>query len=242
MLRAKDFRQIARDSLKGNWLVAVAAGFIATLLGGNLIGGSTFSIDIGEEIELSAEQFMREIALSPAIVNLLMGVIGAVAAFLAVYSIARMIIGGTVALGYAKFNLNLVNRNNPKIEDVFSQFKNFGKGFIMNFLRGLYTTLWTLLFIIPGVIASYSYAMTPYILYENPDMTANQAIKASKELMKGNKWRLFCLEFSFIGWSFLCVFTLGIGYFFLHPYTEAAGAAFYREIKWEKMKQQAGME
>ena len=113
MLRAKDFRQIARDSLKGNWLVAVAAGFIATLLGGNLIGGSTFSIDIGEEIELSAEQFMREIALSPAIVNLLMGVIGAVAAFLAVYSIARMIIGGTVALGYAKFNLNLVNRNNP---------------------------------------------------------------------------------------------------------------------------------
>ena len=117
MLRAKDFRQIARDSLKGNWLVAVAAGFIATLLGGNLIGGSTFSIDIGEEIELSAEQLMREIALSPAIVNLLMGVIGAVAAFLAVYSIARMIIGGTVALGYAKFNLNLVNCNNPKIED-----------------------------------------------------------------------------------------------------------------------------
>lgn len=242
MLKATEFRQIARESLKGNWFVAVAAGFIAALLGGNLIGGATSSIEIGEEIELSAEQFMREIALSPAIVDLLMGVIGVIAAVLAVYGIVRMIIGGVIALGYAKFNLNLVNRNNPKVEDVFSQFNNFGKAFIMNFLRGLYTTLWTLLFIIPGVIASYSYAMTPYILYENPDMTANEAIKASKELMKGNKWRLFCLEISFIGWSFLCIFTLGIGYLFLHPYTEAAGAAFYREIKWERMKHQAGME
>ena len=242
MLKAKDFRKTARESLKGNWLVAAAAGFIAALLGGNLIGGATSSIELSEEIELSAEQLINGMALQSGAAEILMGFAGGLAAFLAVYSIARMIIGGVIALGYAKFNLNLVNRNNPKVEDVFSQFGNFGKGFIMNFLRGLYTTLWTLLFIIPGVIASYSYAMTPYILYENPDMTANEAIKASKELMRGNKWRLFCLELSFIGWSILCIFTFGIGYLFLHPYTEAAGAAFYREIKWEKMKQQAGME
>lgn len=242
MLKARDFRKIAKESLKGKWLLAAGAGFIAALLGGNLIGGATSSIEISEEIELSVEQFMYEIALSPVIVNLLMGAIGIVAALLAIYGVVRFIIGGVVSLGYAKFNLNLVNHNNPKIEDVFSQFHNFGKGFIMNFLRSLYTLLWTFLFIIPGIIASYSYAMTPYILYENPDMTANEAIKASKELMRGNKWRLFCMEFSFIGWSILCVFTFGIGYLFLHPYTEAAGAAFYREIKWEKMKKQAGME
>lgn len=241
MLKAADFRRIARESLNGNWIIAAGTGFIAALLGGNLIGGATSSINISEEIELSAEEFLYSMVHS-SVADVLLGVIGVLSAFLAVYSIVRMVIGGAVALGYAKFNLNLVNRNNPRVEDIFSQFHNFGKGFIMNFLRGLYTTLWTLLFIIPGIIASYSYAMTPYILYENPDMTANEAIKASKELMEGNKWRLFCLELSFIGWSILCVFTFGIGYLFLHPYTEAAGAAFYREIKWEKMKQQAGME
>lgn len=80
----------------------------------------------------------------------------------------------------------------------------------------------------------YSYAMAPYILYENPGMGANQAIKASKELMNGNKWRLFCLAFSFIGWSFLCIFTCGIGILWLKPYEEAAFAAFYREIKRER--------
>ena len=73
--------------------------------------------------------------------------------------------------------------------------------------------------------------MTPYILYENPGMKAKEAIKASKALMKGNKWRLFCLEFSFIGWSLIAAITLGVGILFLRPYIEAAGAAFYRDIK-----------
>ena len=84
--------------------------------------------------------------------------------------------------------------------------------------------------------------MAPYILMENPDMTANQAIRASKELMKGNKWRLFCMQFSFIGWDILCGITMGLGYLLLNPYRSAADAAFYREIKWESKKAEAGME
>jgi uncharacterized membrane protein len=92
-----------------------------------------------------------------------------------------------------------------------------------------------LLFIFPGIYAAYGYAMTPYILAENPEMTANEAITKSKELMNGNRWRLFCLELSFIGWSLLCIlFTLGIGVFWLKPYMEASFAAFYREITVEK--------
>ena len=79
--------------------------------------------------------------------------------------------------------------------------------------------------------------MAPYIRMENPDMTAREAIKASKELMQGNKWRLLCMQFSFIGWDILCGFTMGIGYLFLNPYRSAATAAFYREIKWERYKQ-----
>ena len=94
--------------------------------------------------------------------------------------------------------------------------------------------LWSLLLVIPGIIASYSYAMAPYILYENPGMRPTAAIKASKELMRGNKWRLFCLQFSFIGWALLCALTAGIGNLWLHPYQETAQASFYRQICWER--------
>lgn len=239
MLKATDFRRIARESLKGNWLVAVAAGFIAALLGGGIMGtgGANLEFD-GAEIE----QHMRSIALDPSIVNIIMAALGVVSLFAVLYAIIMLVIGGAVSLGYARFNLNLVNRNNPKIEDVFSEIRRFGAAFAMRFCTALFTLLWSLLFIIPGIVAIYSYSMAPYILMENPDMTGMQAIKASKELMKGNRWRLFCLSFSFIGWNILCGFTLGIGNLFLRPYREAATAAFYREIKWEKMKQQAGME
>ena len=72
--------------------------------------------------------------------------------------------------------------------------------------------------------------MTEYILAENPELSASEAISRSKQMMDGNKWRLFCLQFSFIGWSILCAFTLGIGNLWLTPYKQAARAAFYREV------------
>ncbi len=88
----------------------------------------------------------------------------------------------------------------------------------------------TLLFIIPGIIASYSYAMTEYILADHPELSATEAISRSKQMMGGNKWRLFCLQFSFIGWSILCSFTFGIGNLWMTPYKQAATAVFYREV------------
>ncbi|MBQ7284571.1 MAG: DUF975 family protein [Oscillospiraceae bacterium] len=240
MLKAADFRKIARDALKGNWLVAVGTGFIASLLGGCIMfgGGGSGSVNVNEQ---TIEQAAHSIQTDGALMAFLFTALAMVSIIAIAYAVVLLIIGGAVSLGYAKFNLNLINRNSPKVEDVFSQFKCFKSGFAMYFLRGLYTFLWMLLFIVPGIIASYSYAMAPYILYENPDMTGREALAASKELMCGNKWRLFCLEISFIGWSLLSAITLGIGFLFLRPYIEAAGAAFYREIKWEKMKQQAGM-
>ncbi len=94
----------------------------------------------------------------------------------------------------------------------------------------VYVLLWSLLLIIPGIIATYSYAMTEFILAEHPDLTASEAIAQSKEMMSGNRWRLFCLHFSFIGWDILSSLTLGIGNLWLRPYKQAANAAFYREI------------
>ncbi|HHV09035.1 MAG TPA: DUF975 family protein [Clostridiales bacterium] len=106
----------------------------------------------------------------------------------------------------------------------------FGRAFLLRLLMTIFTFLWTLLLIIPGIIAVYSYAMAPYILEENPGMTATEAITCSKEMMRGNKWRLFCLQISFIGWVILCIFTCGIGFLWLSPYMAMAEVAFFYDV------------
>lgn len=98
-------------------------------------------------------------------------------------------------------------------------------------LSTIYIFLWTLLLIIPGIIKSYSYALTPYILVEHPEMSANEAIEESTRLMDGHKFDLFYLQLSFIGWAILSILSLGLGVFWLIPYQMTAQAAFYRDIK-----------
>ena len=235
MLVAKDFRQKAREALSGKWAVAVGTGFVASLLGAwtafSSGGGSSSSSSDSVDKALENGSIPESVLLVMALILLIISIV-----ILAV-ALMRFIIGGAVTLGYVKFNLDMVDGQTPMFKDLFSQFHRFGDGFVMQLLRGIFTALWTLLFIIPGIIAAYRYAMTPYILYENPGMSASDAIKESKQLMDGNKWRLFCLNFSFIGWDILGILSLGIGFLWIAPYREAAYAAFYREIKYNKYSQ-----
>ena len=224
---AKDFRALARQALAGRWGVAVGTGLVAMLLGG-AIGSSA---DSGSS---SVGSYVQEHDLSVYIPDFVWMALVFLAAILSIYAVVCFVVGGTVQLGYAKFNLALVDHREARFSDLFSQFGRFGDGFLLNLLTNLFIVLWSLLLIIPGIIAAYSYAMAPYILYENPGMRPNDARKASKELMRGNKWRLFCLELSFFGWALLSALTLGIGTFWLRPYEEAAQASFYRQICWER--------
>ena len=99
------------------------------------------------------------------------------------------------------------------------------------FLMMLFSFLWSLLFIIPGIVKAFSYSMTPFILEENPELGANEAIDHSRAMMKGHKFDLFWLLLSFIGWGFLCLFTFGIGYLWLIPYMSTSISAFYEDVK-----------
>ena len=201
MKYAADFRGIARNALRGRWPVAVLTGFVASLIGAGIAsagGGSSSNsnnrVSRGELNDFFQSALWHQI--KPVVITLLVLVF--------IWSIIQIIIGGAGKLGYAKFNLNLVDNKDAVFSDLFSQFDRLGAGFCMNFLTGLYIVLWTLLFIIPGIIKSFSYAMAPYILAEHPEMTASEAITESRHMMDGNKWRLFCLDFSFIGWNLLC--------------------------------------
>lgn len=100
-------------------------------------------------------------------------------------------------------------------------------------LMQIFIFLWCLLLLIPGIIKSFSYALTPYILADSPELTPNQAINLSSKMMKGHRFDLFWLMLSFIGWMFLGVLTLGIGYFWLMPYMYVSIGAFYEDVKKE---------
>ena len=99
-------------------------------------------------------------------------------------------------------------------------------------LKDIFLFLWSLLFIVPGIIKSFSYAMVPYILADNPGLSATEAITLSRKMMDGNKWRMFVLDLSFIGWMFLSACTLGIlGIFYVNPYMYSTHAELYNALK-----------
>lgn len=217
-MEARDLRRTARENLAGNWLLSVGVTFVAGLLGGIITSsGGRINIELDEHM-------IRDL---PRIVMVYLKFVGSVAGIL---SFVNFIIGGVIQLGYAQYLLKQHDKGAFEFSDLFSQFHRFGQGFAQAFLRGLYIFLWSLLFIIPGIVKSFSYAMTPFIMAENPDLTANEAITASRQMMDGHKGELFWLDLTFIGWSILSAFTLFIGNLFLNPYMNASYAAFYRDL------------
>ena len=103
------------------------------------------------------------------------------------------------------------------------------------FLRDLYLWLWSLLFVIPGLIKAYSYRMVPYIIKDEPDLSAKEVLQRSKEMMRGHKWHAFILDLSFLGWIILAVLTLGVlSFFWVDPYIKSTDAALYSVLKGER--------
>ncbi|PEO64701.1 hypothetical protein CN572_27735 [Bacillus wiedmannii] len=195
------------DALKGKWGLAVGA----TLLVGILIGAveilttGIFSIFWGWE---EANESLT-------------------------VTIIAMFIIGPLTVGASYFVLNVIRGTNARIGHIFRWFNDgskFMKSFLTYLLMNVYLVLWTLLLIIPGIIKSFSYSMTYFILNDHPEYTANQAITESRRMMNGHKMDYFLLCLSFLGWFILSILTLGIGFLWLVPYFYTTSAAFYEEI------------
>ena len=150
------------------------------------------------------------------------------------YLIAYLGGASIVAIGmlYACWDL-FTKGTLPEAGALFAPFKQYARTVGAVLLVFVYTLLWTLLLVIPGIIKAYSYSMTFYILRENPEMTAGDAITASQKMMDGHKMDLFLLSLSFIGWAILASITFGIGYLWLIRYIYTAYAAFYETLKKE---------
>ena len=235
---AEDFRRIARNALTNKWFIAVAVGLVASILGGIGSNGPEFKVNIdGSNISMNfnvAGQTIKSIGTNGGVDSEVGAFILASLPIIIIASLFAAVIyfalGSFIGVGYAKFNLNLVDKKESAFGTLFEYFSHWKTTAATRLLSVLYMFLWSLLFIIPGIVAGYSYAMTDYILAENPNLTASEAIEQSKTMMYGNRWRLFCLQFSFIGWDILATLAFGIGHLWLTPYKQATYAAFYREV------------
>ena len=237
MKLAADFRREAREALSGKWKMAILVALLATILGAT---GNGFNVefekiaDAGYVAVEFAGTTIYSASISSAdtigIQNFIAGTVTYLMVIAIVLAVAQFIIGCIVAVGYAKYNLDLMDGEEGKAGTLFDYFPQWKTMVKAGLLQAVFVFLWMLLFIIPGIIAALRYSMTNYILAENPEMGAMEAIDRSKELMDGNKWRFFCLGFSFIGWHILAGCVPVIGGLLLLPYTSAANAAFYRDI------------
>ena len=226
MLNSKELRAKAWNSLKGKYWMAFAVVIVTGLISSIGVSLVSFSQNLSEVLGLVDPTEMDSTMMVGALV--LNGVV-IVSAIIGL--IISIFVGDAITVGLCNYFIKDTD-SKPSFKEAFSGFKvRYGRNIGTLLLVGIKLTLWTILFIIPGIIKTYEYAIIPYILADDPEISSKDAFKKAKQMMKGNKWRLFKLEFSFIGWLILCVLTLGIGTFFLIPYVNAAAAEFYVELK-----------
>ncbi|MBE7092757.1 MAG: DUF975 family protein [Clostridiales bacterium] len=145
--------------------------------------------------------------------------------------IASIIITPAFSLSMVRVYLSLTKGENPKASDAFSGFDDFWSAFKVTFLVGLFTFLWSLLFVIPGIIKGISYSMSMFVLAENKGKAALECIEASKKMTEGHKMDLFVLELSFIGWALLVAITFGLAAIWVVPYMQATFTNAYLSLK-----------
>lgn len=147
--------------------------------------------------------------------------------------IGAIVIIGPLTLGMYGYFLGTVRGELTSIGNFFDGFNNnqFGNALVLNIVSSIFIFLWSLLLWVPGIIAALSYSLAYFILRDNPGMPALEALRQSKEMMRGHKSRLFMLYLSFIGWILLGMIPFGLGMFWVQPYIYAALAAFYEELK-----------
>ena len=148
-----------------------------------------------------------------------------------------LIISGPLSIGLSAYFLGFARRREGAAEslDAFTKpfSENLGSNILMGVLTNVYVFLWSMLFVIPGIVKFYSYAMAPYIKHDHPEYSVNQAISESKRMMKGHRFELFLLDLSFIGWFLVGYCACGIGLLWVMAYVQAARAEFYEEL-WSR--------
>lgn len=230
MWTRKELKARGKAAFKRNYWKSVAVGIVVTVLSGAAFSSSRTSGGY-DEFESALSAVVEQSGISPVvIIGVLLGVMGmAMLISLAIILFLR----NPVEVGTNRFFLK--NAQEPaSLKELLYAFRsgNYLNIVWAQFLVGLFITLWSLLLVIPGIIKTFEYMMVGYILADNPDMGAMDALRKSKQMMQGHKWNAFVLGLSFLGWELLGVLTFGIlGIFYVRPYVEATFAELYLTLK-----------
>lgn len=184
------------------------------------------------ELKENARQIMNGNMGMLIVCLLIVGALTGVCSFIPfVRWIAVVCVTGPLSLGSAYIYLNLTRGFEPDVNILFSGFQRFVDALVLTLLIGVFTFLWSLLLVVPGIIKAISYSQAYYILAENPGMSAKEALDESVAMMDGHKMDYFVLMLSFIPWMLLCSVTCGLAVLYVAPYMEATRVSFYEEIK-----------
>lgn len=231
----------AKACLRKYYWMAFLASLIASLLGGGLSGGTGFrssaNLNRGRssQPEISYDTGQMADAVNWSMILAVIAVVGVVILVAFVIGVVwNTFMSNVVRVGCCRYFME--SRDLGASAGLGRLFCCFTQGKYLNvvkvmFMRDLFTFLWGLLLVIPGIIKSYEYYMVPYILSENPDIDYRDALKLSRDMMDGHKFSLFVLQWSFIGWEFLGALCCGIGILFVHPYENATYAELYAVLR-----------
>jgi uncharacterized membrane protein len=147
-----------------------------------------------------------------------------------------LVLSGPFALGLCIFSLNISRNKEARLEQIFDGFRNWGTAIAAYLLTGVFVLLWALLLIIPGLIAALAYSLTLYILVDEPELGAYEAMDRSKRMMNGYKVKLLGLSLQFFLIALLCLLTLGIGFLWAGPWMQVAMAKFYDDVVADRMR------
>lgn len=222
----QEFKNEALAALRGNWTPAVLVTVVFFALTSLFVAPSIYQ---SFKIQAAMAQ------VTPGDVAALLEASSGRSGATALQLLGEIFLIFPLSIGLSNAFLLLLERGDNHLTTntfhiAFTQYWHKVWGYV---LMCIFIFLWSLLLLIPGIVKSFAYAMTPYILEEQPELSANEAINLSNAMMKGHKFDLFYLYLGFLGWGILAVCTFGIGFFWLTPYMQTATAAFYREVKAE---------
>lgn len=212
--------------LANYWRCVLVALVLAVLIGGGTAAGGKHANNSAGDGSTLIQELQRAPRVAFAMLT------GAIAGLAAAGGIVKLLVINPLLVGCKRFFL--VNSDQPaELGELGYGFRNgYGGVVVTMLLRDLFIALWSLLFIIPGIVKAYSYRMVPYILAENPGISGLEAIERSKQMMRGHKWNAFMLDLSFVGWYLLAAVTAHIiGVLWTAPYVEATGAELYKSIR-----------
>ena len=223
-MKSKDFKNLSLNQLRGKWGTVILALLIPALAVAAVSMLCT-TIESTRSLVTGSNRVPTMYIMFRTLFSILASV-GEIAAF---------ILTAAVTYGICRYLLSFVRGGSPALNDTFSGITRgggtFGRSILLLLLKNIFTFLWSLLFIIPGIIAAYRYSMAFYIMADNDDISAMDALRQSKEMMIGHKWELFKLHLSFIGWIILSCVAFGIGFIFLSPYMNTATTNFYEYLR-----------